>query len=569
MSKEYEKAIGAEVQHWPGVQVEFVTGGKHPKAKFTFTPPGDDAEPLTMSRPYAGTPSDAVFGIHRMLGDMRRAMKSLGAARDKPEPTKEEDEAPYRKPNDGAAKRDTLAHVEKATPKPDVIDQLVGAGVVSEVDGEVARELERRDLITIGGLTPEGQRAVDTFVVGSADVVGDQAPTRQSRDEVLAEAKARVDAIVDGVYFDLPDEIYHAVPRLSASGLQKLCVSPATFWRGSWLDPDRPALDEEQTEAQLLGKAYHKARLEPDLFASTYFRKLDKTEFPDALFTADQMKAVCEDIGLSKSGTKDVLADRLVDHGYDERPVWTVMEREWEIERNGRIALDAKHFDQMMRDMQNVRENGEVAELLQGGFAEVSIFYTDQHGIKMKSRVDYLALTHWADFKTFENSRGKELDQALADAMRYNRYYVQAVAYRDAIEAVRVGGLDIIGDATDAQREFVAKLRLNPSELECHYVFQEKKGVPNLLAYEFPFYMVPYTTIMSEIGAAEDRVARMRELTRNRTRLFMKGAHEIVEAKKQFVLYSQVYPAGTPWFPLKSRRRFDDEMFHPYWLEGQ
>lgn len=550
--KDYEDAIRKEVEQWPGVQVEFVnpTGKGHPKAKLTFTPEG--GEPLTMSRPYAGTPSDATFGVHQMLGDMRRVMKQLGAARAKPAPSKDEDEAPYRKPNDGAAKRDTLAHVEKAAPKPDLVDQLVTAGAISAEDAEAARKAPPQEV----------------YVVGSLDVEGDQAPTRQSRDEVLAEAMARVEAIVDGVYFDLPDEIYHAVPRLSASGLQKLCVSPATFWRGSWLDPDRPPLDEEQTEAQLLGKAYHKARLEPDLFESTYVRKLDKTEFPDALFTADQMKAVCEDIGLTKSGTKDVLADRLVDHGYRERPIWTVMERQWEEARNGRIALDAKHYDQMMRDMQNVRENGEVAELLQGGFAEVSIFYTDQHGIKMKSRVDYLALTHWADFKTFENSRAKELDQALADAMRYNRYYVQAVAYRDAIEAVRVGGLDIVGDATDAQREFIAKLRLNPNELDCHYIFQEKKGVPNLLAYEFPFYMVPYSTILSEIGAPEDRVARMRELTRNRTRLFMKGAHEIVEAKKQFVLYSQVYPAGTPWFPLKSRRQFTDEMFHPYWLEG-
>lgn len=550
--KDYEDAIRKEVEQWPGVQVEFVnpTGKGHPKAKFTFTPA--EGDPLVMSRPYAGTPSDAVFGVHRMLGDMRRAMKSLGAERDKPEPTKDEDEAPYRKPNDGREKRPDPVKREPAAPKPDVVDQLVTAGVITDEEGEAARKAPPQEV----------------FVVGSLDVEGDQAPTRASRDEVLAEAMARVEAIVDGVYFDLPDEIYHAVPRLSASGLQKLCVSPATFWRGSWLDPDRPPLDEEQTEAQLLGKAYHKARLEPDLFESTYVRKLDKTEFPDALFTADQMKAVCEDIGLSKSGTKDVLADRLVDHGYRDRPIWTIMERQWEEARNGRIALDAKHYDQMMRDMQNVRENGEVAELLQGGFAEVSIFYTDQHGIKMKSRVDYLALTHWADFKTFENSRAKELDQCLADAMRYNRYYVQAVAYRDAIEAVRVGGLDIIGDATDAQREFIAKLRLNPNELDCHYIFQEKKGVPNLLAYEFPFYMVPYSTILNEIGAPEDRVARMRELTRNRTRLFMKGAHEIVEAKKQFVLYSQVYPAGTPWFPLKSRRRFDDEMFHPYWLEA-
>jgi hypothetical protein len=563
--KDYEDAIRKEVEQWPGVQVEFASGGKHPKAKFTYTPAGSEDEPLQMSRPYAGTPSDAAFGIHQMLGDMRRVMRQLGAERTKPAPSKDEDEAPYRKPNEGRAKRPDPVRADPTPEQPNVIDQLLAAGVVTQEDADNVAAAESMGLITVGGLTPEGEKALKDV---TAMTTPWRAPSREIRDVVLAEAMARVEAIVDGVYFDLPEEIYHAVPRLSSSGIQKLCASPATFWRGSWLDPERPPLDEEQTLAQLLGKAYHKARLEPDLFLSTYVRKLDKTEFPDALFTADQMKAVCEDIGLKKSGTKDELADRLVDHGYTERPIWTVMERVWEEERNGRIPLDAKHFDQMATDMGRIRQNGEVAALLVDGFAEVSIFWTDQYGIKMKARVDYLALKHWADFKTFDNSRQKELDAALADAMRYNRYYIQAPTYREAIEAVRVGGLDIIGDATDAQRLFITKLRLNPVELECHYVFQEKGGVPNLLAYEFPFYMVPYSTIFHEaITDDADRKEAMRELTRNRTRLFMKGQHDVVEAKKLFVLYSQVYPAGTPWFPLNARRTFNDEMFSAFWLE--
>lgn len=554
--KDLEEAISREVESWPGVTVEFADGGKHPKAKFTFTPPEGDA--LTLSRAYARNPSDSANGIHRTLSDMRRVMKQLGAVRPKPEPSEEEDEAPYRKPNDGREKRPDPVEGEKAEPKPDAVDQLVTAGVISVEDAAGVRVAESAGLITVGDLTPEGKAAVKAATPASREV----------RDIIRAETEARIAAIVDGVYFDLPDEIYHAVPRLSASGLQKLCVSPANFWRGSWLDPEKKPLDEEQTLAQMLGKAYHKARLEPDLFDATYYRGLDKTEYPDALFTADQMKAVCEDIGLGKSGTKDTLADRLVDHGYSERPIWTVIERAHEEGRKGRIVLPAKHYDQMAVDMGRIRENGEVAELLTGGFAEVSIFYTDRHGIQMKSRVDYLALEHWADFKTFENSRGKDLDECLADAMRYNRYYIQAAAYRDAVEAVRTGGVDIVGDATDEQRAFIAKLRMRPAELDCHYVFQEKGGVPNLIAYEFPFYMVPYTTVLHEIGSSEERIEAARAATRNKTRLFMKAEHEIVEAKKLFVLYSQVYPAGTPWYPLKARRQFTDEQFHPYWLEG-
>jgi hypothetical protein len=552
--KDLETAIRKEVENWPGVTVEFVDGGKHPKAKLTYTPAEGDA--LNLSRPYAGTPSDAAHGIHRTLGDMRRVMKQLGATRATPAPSKEEDEAPYRKPNDGREKRPDPVEGEPPAPKKDAVDQLVDAGAVTPEAGEAVRA-SLDDTIA-------DNRSKARAIIGQSEAEA----SRVARDVILAEAKALVASITDGVYFDLADDVYHAVPRLSASGIQKICVSPGTFWRNSWLDPERPELDEEQTLAQMLGKAYHKARLEPELFPQTYFRGLDKSEFPDALFTADQMKAVCEDIGLSKTGTKDVLADRLVDHGYSERPIWTVMERQWEIDRAGRIPLPAKHYDQMTIDMDRIHQNGEVAELLTGGFAEVSIFWTDKHGIKMKSRVDYLAAKHWADFKTFDNSRGKQLDECLADAFRYNRYYVQGTVYREAVEAIRTGGLDIIGDATDEQRAFIAAMRINPVELDCHYVFQEKGGIPNLIAYEFPFYMVPFTTIFHEaLTDDEERKQAVRELTRNRTRLFMKGQHEVIEAKKLFMLYSQIYPPGTPWFPIHARRTFTDEQFSAYWLE--
>src|SRR3546814_12217333 len=94
-----------------------------PKAKFTFGG-------KMLSHPYAGTPGDSAFGIHNMLGDMRRTMKKLGAVRSKPEPTKDEDEAPYRKPNDGREKREGIPP-EQAKPKHDVADQLVSAGEAS------------------------------------------------------------------------------------------------------------------------------------------------------------------------------------------------------------------------------------------------------------------------------------------------------------------------------------------------------------------------------------------------------------------------------------------------------
>lgn len=548
---EIEKAIQREVEEWPGVTVEFVSGGKHPKVKFTYL--GN-----MLARPYPGSPSDAMFGIHRTLGDCRRALKQLGAQRPKPEPTKEEDEAPYRKPNDGADKRPHPVEGELAEPKPDVADQLVAVGVATEEDRTrvQAERVRGWDLAGVAG--PVSHPA--------SDEEDDEAEARR------AAIRDAASAIVDGVYFDLPPEVYHAVQRLSASGLQRLCVSPATFWRGSWLDPDAPELDEEQTKAQQLGKAYHVARLEPHRFHETYCRLPDKEDYGKGLITSDAgIKAALKELGEPQSqGTETIVdrANRLLEAGH-EGPVWAVIMDAFELERAGRIPIPAKYFDQIEQDMERIRGSGEIAELLTGGEAEVSIFWTDQHGLKCKCRIDYLTPEWWDDFKTFDNSRGKMLEQALADAMRYNRYHVQASHYRDGVEAVRSGGVDIVGEASDEQRRLIAAIRIKPDELSCWYVFQEKGGVPNLLAREFPFYDVPLQTRLNNAGATAEQQATAEAATRTRSGLFVRAQTDVEHAKRLFVLYSQAYDPGTPWFPLNARARFSDLDFNTYWLEGK
>lgn len=530
MSRVYEEAIKREVEEWPGVAVEFVPGGKHPKAKFKF-------DGKVLSRPYSGTPGDAAFGLHQMLGDMRRTMKQLGAERIKPEPSREEDEAPYRKPNDGAAKRPPPVKGEAAKVKPTVADQFAAQGLVTTEEDE-----------------PEGDDAADR----------------------RAEIAARAGAIEDGIYFGLPEEVYHAVPRLSASGLQNMLVSPATFWAKSWLNPDKAEakLDEDATDAMLLGKAYHCARLEPERFASAFCRKPCKEDYAgQRLITADTgVKAALKERGETQAiGNESTVerAQRLVDAGH-EGPIWCLIMAEFEAERAGRTAIEAKFFDQITTDMERIRASGEIAELLTGGEPEVAIFWTDQHGLKMKAKLDYLTPSWWDDFKTFDNSRGKPLEQALSDFMRYNRVHVQAVTYRDAVEAVRVGQLQIIGEATDQQRALIAAIQIKPKELECWYIFQEKGGVPNLLAREFPFFDVPLSITSSwDVGASEDAQARGHDATRTSTGLHSRARTDADHAKRLFVLYSQAYDPGRPWFPLNAKARFSDLDFNTHWIEGK
>ena len=553
--RQLAEAIEKEVGHWPEVKVTIVEAAKHPKAKLEFGG-------MLLSVTFSGTTGDSFRGVHNCLSDVRKALKKLGAKRDKPEPTKDEDEAPYHKANEGAAKRPDPVKGEKAKARPDVADQLVDAGAATPEQREAAQA--EKSAATY---------ALRAHVASLVDDDSDETDGEADREARVAAILAQVEGIVDGVYFNLPAEVYHAVPRLSASGLQKLCVSPATFWRGSWLDPDRPELDEDETKAQQLGKAYHVARLEPERFHATYVRELAKSDFPAKGFLSsdEKVKAKLKELGEQQTVTGETTlerCERLLDAGY-EGTLFPLEKARWEAGRGGRIPIPAKYFDQIAQDMERIRGSGEIAELLSGGEPEVSIFWTDAHGLKMKCRCDYLTTGWWDDFKTFDNTRGKELESALADAVRYNRYHVQAVTYRDGVEAVRKGGLDIVGEATEAQRALIASIRIRPDELACWYVFQEKNGVPNLLAREFPFFDVPLQTRLNSAGATEDQIAVAEAATRTSTQLHTRARWEIDRAKRAFVLYSQAYDPGRPWFPLEAKARFSDLDFNSYWLEGK
>jgi hypothetical protein len=344
----------------------------------------------------------------------------------------------------------------------------------------------------------------------------DEPQTRAER--VLAAAQA----IEDGVYFGLDFDIYLAVNRLGGHDIQNLCVSPATFWANSWLNPDKLAQIEDEEEKVFLrvGRAYHCARLTPHLFESQFAREPCRRDFAElaglkgACWNGTQISAQLEEMGYTKKKAGESVAEqgqRLLDAGY-EGVIWPLIEAEFWKEVEGQdpppTVIPAKSYDEIVRDMGRLRAAPAVASKLRGE-PEVSVFWTDRHGLKRKARFDNLDRPHWTDIKTYDNSRGKRLDQAIADSFRFNRYHVVAAHYREASEAIRTGGLQIIGEATDAQRKLIAEIQIKPEAQDCWFVFQEKNGVPNLLARRFSFFDVPLAIEHSwDTGASEEAQAR-------------------------------------------------------------
>lgn len=121
-----------------------------------------------------------------------------------------------------------------------------------------------------------------------------------------------------GIYFGMPEEEYHAVPALSASGLKKLSASSMDFWANSWMN-----LDREERESAFLdyGKAVHAFVLEGEqAYLSRYALELDSNDFENVITSSEEIKAAIRKFSTMapvqpKGTTKQALIDQLDDLG--------------------------------------------------------------------------------------------------------------------------------------------------------------------------------------------------------------------------------------------------------------
>lgn len=396
------------------------------------------------------------------------------------------------------------------------------------------------------------------------------------------------DLLPNGIYFGLPEETYLSQERLSKSGIKRIRVSPADFWAESYLNPNPPELTPEQERqrfmARLVGRAYHAARLEPEKFASTYVREISMADFSSAegfVSSGREIEALLAERGQPKKSKDDAgvldQAKRLAATGYDG-PIWHIEEEKWRASvLPGQVVIPAKVYQEILVDMERIRRVPSVQKLLTGGIAEVSIFWTcPETGIPMKARFDYLKPDRWVEFKTFANSSRKALFQAITDAIRFERYHIDAAAYMECAEIVRGGTLDIIGDATAEERELVGMIQARAEPLRCHFIFQQKGGVANLLNCPFHFFESPSDDALRELEescASDQQISRARKMqaisSRHRTAIYTKGRMEIAAAKRDFLLYSEVYQAGEPWAPIKNVLEISDASFSQHFLEEE
>lgn len=304
-----------------------------------------------------------------------------------------------------------------------------------------------------------------------------------------------------GIYFDMPEEDYHAIHAVSASGLKRFSASSMDYWANSVLNLD---YEERQRDWLDFGKATHALVLEGEkAYRERYVLELDQSDF-DRLISGDAevrkaISAFTEMKPVRPSGTrKQELIDQLAalgkEHGREvdldagvpdlrkqiatfeeEQPVSPVsrvteevdgeqVERTanmqdridqllaldpevlvWErlmaefMDRNeGRTIISAKQDRRVRVAAHMIAAHDEIGPLFSKGWPEVSIFwFCSKTGAPMKARLDWWRLNAIVDLKTFSNQQGMPVNKAITRAIANYRYNIQHVVYDEAVEAAK------------------------------------------------------------------------------------------------------------------------------------
>ena len=239
-----------------------------------------------------------------------------------------------------------------------------------------------------------------------------------------------------GIYFDLPEEDYHADPALSQSGMKKLLVSPHDYWASSTFNPDYESGD---SDGMRVGTAYHARIIEGrEAFYQRYAVALDPADHPGALVTADDLRGRLKTLGLPVTAKrKDELIARLQEAG-DDASIWDALVADHQEKNGGRQMLPFDLIKKIEIAAKMIEAHPDLCKAFTGGFPEVSIFWAcAETGIPMKARLDYLKPAAIVDLKTFTNPMGKNLDKLIRHRIGSEGYFIQAAHYLEAVAAAK------------------------------------------------------------------------------------------------------------------------------------
>lgn len=230
-----------------------------------------------------------------------------------------------------------------------------------------------------------------------------------------------------GIYYDMPEEDYHADLALSSSAIKNILVSPLNYWVNSRHNPN---YKEKDSPSMLVGRAYHTRILEgADKFYSLYAAELNEDDYPDAVKSSDDLRTLCGDLELPKSGTIAAMSAN-IRKAAPSIQLWHFIKEEHAQKTDGKDLLPKETIEQIELAATRISGNEFLNKAIIEGSKEVSLFWTDDKtGVKMKARFDCIYDNIIIDLKTFSNQYNLDPQRKVSRTITEDLYFVQPHCY--------------------------------------------------------------------------------------------------------------------------------------------
>lgn len=239
----------------------------------------------------------------------------------------------------------------------------------------------------------------------------------------------------DGVWLNLPEAPYFKEDRLGSTDLCRLFLAKEGWWWKSKLNPDY--VDEpEDAKARTFGKALHALILEgQDAFEARFAiapsKDEEKAKHGDLFcVTVGEIETALEKRSFNpKRMTKDALIEYAKSRAPDLK-IWDVIEADWKKTNPHRLALTGPEYRQVQVMVDAVHKHAEMGPLFQKGadnlpLVEVSILWTDEHGLRRRARLDDLLPATTLDVKALSAIGQKALSFAVPEHVAKFAYFCQ------------------------------------------------------------------------------------------------------------------------------------------------
>lgn len=190
---------------------------------------------------------------------------------------------------------------------------------------------------------------------------------------------------ITGRISGISNEVYHSLPHLSSTGLNRFISRSPAHYRQSIKEKTEP------TAAMAFGTAVHTAILEPELFDKQYVVRP-----AGLLFTTKEGKA-------------------------------------WRDANSDRTILTSDEMQKIEDIRESVMTHPTAAKFFQGGSTEESFFWQDEKtGVLCRARPDYFLNDTIIDLKTTEDAS----DRAFQSSMMKFGYHIQTAFYLRGLSQV-------------------------------------------------------------------------------------------------------------------------------------